>query len=285
LEQQKSIIQISRHLHALLIAPFEKDLEDQTHLVIVPHGALHYLPFAALIDQQERYLIDRYSLSLSPSASLLKICLDKGEPFASDRAWQPSILAFGNPDLNDPRLELPFSEKEIESVSLFYPDVAAYLYQQATETKFKQTCRLSNIILLSCHGEFDPSNPLFYCLRIPPDALNDGRLTAHEIFQLELNAYLVTMSACETGLATISAGDEIIGLSRSFIYAGSASLLSSLWKVDDLATAVLIKRFFRYLKEGEPKAKALQKAIELVRNQINVHPVYWAAFNLTGDFR
>lgn len=285
LEQQKSIIQISRHLHALLIAPFEKDLEDQTHLVIVPHGALHYLPFAALIDQQERYLIDRYSLSLSPSASLLKICLDKGEPFASDRAWQPSILAFGNPDLNDPRLELPFSEKEIESVSLFYPDVAAYLYQQATETKFKQTCRLSNIILLSCHGEFDPSNPLFSCLRLAPDALNDGRLTAHEIFQLELNAYLVTMSACETGLATISAGDEIIGLSRSFIYAGSASLLSSLWKVDDLATAVLIKRFFRYLKEGEPKAKALQKAIELVRNQINVHPVYWAAFNLTGDFR
>ncbi len=285
IEQQKSIVQVSRRLYDLLIAPFEKELKNQSHLVIVPHGILHYLPFAALMDQQERHLIDRYSLSLSPSASLLKICIDKGEPFYANNAWQPSILAFGNPDLNNPQLELPFAEKEIESIGLFFSDIKSYLNQQATETKFKQVCHLPNIIVLSCHGEFDAINPLFSCLRLAPDATNDGRLTAHEIFQLELNAYLVTMSACETGLATISAGDEIIGLTRSFIYAGSASLLSSLWKVDDLATAVLIKRFFRYLKEGEPKAKALQNAIALVRTQINVHPSFWAAFNLTGDFR
>jgi len=285
LQQQKSIVQISRHLYDLLIAPFEKELNQQTHLVIVPHGILHYLPFAALMDPQERYLIERYSLSLSPSASLLKICMDKGESFVSNPNWTPSILAFGNPNLNDPQLELPFAEKEIESVRLFYSNVISYFDQQATETAFKQRCHLPNIILLSCHGEFDAGNPLFSCLRLAPDATNDGRLTAHEIFQLQLNAYLVAMSACETGLATISAGDEIIGLSRSFIYAGSSSLLSSLWKVDDLATAVLIKRFFRYLKEGESRAKALQKAMELVRSQINVHPSYWAAFNLTGDFR
>ena len=100
-----------------------------------------------------------------------------------------------------------------------------------------------------------------------------------------MDAYLVAMSACETGLAKVGAGDELIGLTRSFIYAGSSSLLSSLWKVDDLATAVMIKRFFRYLKEGNSRSMSLQKAINFVRNNINVHPSYWAAFNLTGDFR
>ena len=120
---------------------------------------------------------------------------------------------------------------------------------------------------------------------LAPDEQNDGRLQAHEIFGLNMDAYLVVMSACETGLAKVAVGDELIGLSRSFIYAGTSSLLSSLWKVDDLATAVMIKRFFRYLKEGDSRARALQKSINFVRDQINVHPVYWSAFNLTGDFR
>jgi CHAT domain-containing protein len=180
---------------------------------------------------------------------------------------------------------LPFAEKEIESVQLLYPKVTSFLENQATETKFKQSCTVPNMILFSCHGEFDAANPMFSSLLLASDEMNDGRLTAYEVFELEMNTYLVAMSACETGLGKISVGDEVIGLSRSFIYAGSSSLLSSLWKVDDLATAVMIKRFFRYLKEGESRAMALQKAMDLVRTQINVHPVYWAAFNITGDFR
>ena len=211
--------------------------------------------------------------------------MDKGQNYISNNSWTAEILALGNPDLNNPLMELPFAEKEIESVQLLYPNVNLFLNQQATETKFKQLCDKSNIVLLSCHGEFDAANPLFSSLLLTSDEENDGRLTAYEIFELDMNGYLVAMSACETGLAKVNVGDEVIGLSRSFIYAGSSSLLSSLWKVDDLATAVMIKRFFRYLKEGESRARALQKAIDLVRTQINVHPVYWAAFNITGDFR
>ena len=143
----------------------------------------------------------------------------------------------------------------------------------------------SNLLVFSCHGEFDPLNPLFSALLLAPEQNDDGRLEAHEIFELNINAYLVAMSACETGLAKIGVGDEVVGLSRSFIYAGSASLLSSLWKVDDLATAVLVKRFFRNLKAGDSRATALQKAQVFVRDNVNVHPNYWSAFNITGDFR
>ena len=93
------------------------------------------------------------------------------------------------------------------------------------------------------------------------------------------------MSACETGLAQITQGDEIIGLARGFIFAGASSLITSLWKVDDLATAVMVKRFYRYLSAGDSKAEALRKAQLLVKESVNAHPAAWAAFGLTGDFR
>ena len=118
-----------------------------------------------------------------------------------------------------------------------------------------------------------------------PDSAHDGRLEAHEIFGRDFSSYLVAMSACETGLGKITGGDEVIGLSRSFIFAGATSLLASLWKVDDLATAVLVKRFFRYIAGGDSRALALQKAQLLVKDQLDAHPKYWAAFHLTGDFR
>ena len=168
---------------------------------------------------------------------------------------------------------------------MLYPGVNSFLNNLATEQQLKAHSEESNLFVFSCHGEFDPLNPLFSALLLASDEGNDGRLEAHEIFELEINAYLVAMSACETGLAKIGVGDDVVGLSRSFIYAGAASLLSSLWKVDDLATAILVKRFFRNLKKGFSRAQALQKAQLFVRENINDHPVFWGAFGITGDFR
>ena len=102
---------------------------------------------------------------------------------------------------------------------------------------------------------------------------------------MNFNCGLVSLSACETGLSKITKGDEIIGLARSFIFSGTPSVLTSLWKVDDLATAVLMKRFYRYLKSGNSKAEALRKAQLLVKEAVNAHPAAWAAFGLTGDFQ
>lgn len=283
--KQMSTLVISQQLHNLLIDPIEAELASVEHIVIIPYGILHYLPFAALLDREQKYLIEKKSISIAPSATVLDICMNKGQAHLRDKADELEILALGNPDLNNPNYELPFAEKEIESIALLYPNVVSYFNKDATETIFKTKSQTPRMLLLSCHGEFDAVNPLFSSLRLAPDETNDGRLEAHEIFGLDLNADLVVMSACETGLAKVSVGDEVIGLSRSFIYAGSASLTSSLWKVDDLATAVMIKRFFRYLKAGDSKSRALQKAILFVKDQINTHPAFWAAFNLTGDFK
>jgi len=283
--KQMSTLLISQQLNNLLIAPIEAELVPFEHIVIIPYGILHYLPFAALLDNDQKYLIEKKSISIAPSATVLDICMKKGQAHLQDQINSAEILALGNPDLNNPGYELPFAEREIESVELLYPNVISYFNKDATETIFKNKSKTPRMILLSCHGEFDAVNPLFSSLLLAADKENDGRLEAHEIFGIDMNAYLVVMSACETGLAKVSVGDELIGLSRSFIYAGSASLTSSLWKVDDLATAVMIKRFFRYLKMGDSRSRALQKAILFVKDQVNTHPAFWAAFNLIGDFR
>jgi len=283
--KQVAIDKLSNDLYEILIRPVESALTGVEQVVIVPHGVLHYLPFACLKNKNNKYLIDEYSISLSPSAMVLNICMDKGENYLKDKTQDKNILALGNPDLGDSSFDLPFAELEIQSIKLLYPHVNSYLNKLATEKQLKESSDEFNLFLFSCHGEFDPLNPLFSALLLAPDESNDGRLEAHEIFELEVNGYLVAMSACETGLAKIGVGDDVVGLSRSFIYAGAASLLSSLWKVDDLATAVLVKRFFRNLKAGLSRAQALQKAQLFVRENINDHPVFWGAFGITGDFR
>ncbi|NOZ63275.1 MAG: CHAT domain-containing protein [Calditrichaeota bacterium] len=285
IQKQLLVQNLLKNLYRLLLSPVEKSLNENSHLVIIPHGVLHYLPFSALLDEENKYLIEKHTISLSPSAMVWATCMDKGDEFVTNKNWQPNILALGNPDVGDARYDLPFAKKEIESIELIYPHVQAFLGKEAQETKAKELSANANLLLFSCHGEFDPLNPLFSALLLAPDDKNDGRLEAHEIFGLDIHAYLVAMSACETGLSKVGVGDEVVGLSRSFIYAGASSLLSSLWKVDDLATAVTIKRFFRYLHQGYSRARALQQAVLFVKNNINAHPLYWSAFNITGDFR
>ncbi|MBN1352208.1 CHAT domain-containing protein [candidate division KSB1 bacterium] len=274
-----------KKLFSILIKPVQMHLEATQHLIIVPHGVLHYVPFAALKDNDNRYLLEFHSLSLAPSSTVLGYCLKKGQPYLSSQTWEKDVLALGNPNLGNPDMELTFAAQEIRSLQRTYPQVEAFLDEEATETNFKQSVAGKNIIVFSCHGEYDEKNPLFSALLLAADKQNNGRLEAHEIFGIDLKAYLVSMSACETGLGTIVGGDEVIGLSRSFIFAGASSLMASLWKVDDLATAVLIKRFFRYLNEGKSRSLALQQAQLLVRHEINSHPAFWAAFNVIGDFR
>ncbi|MBC8283431.1 MAG: CHAT domain-containing protein, partial [Nitrospinae bacterium] len=139
------------------------------------------------------------------------------------------------------------------------------------------------IIHVASHGEFDPINPLFSSLKLTRDKSDDGNFEVNEVFGLDIKADIVTLSACQTGLGDIVGGDELVGLNRAFIYAGTHSILSSLWRVSDISTAVLIKHFYRsYGKED--KAESLRKAQLLVK-RLYPHPSYWAGFNLTGDYR
>jgi CHAT domain-containing protein len=192
----------------------------------------------------------------------------------------------GNPDVGNARLDLPFAEKEIKSIAQTFGDIESYERKQATPSALIAGANRTNLLHLSCHGVYDERNPLFSALLLAPDSTNEtGRLEAHKIFGLKLNASLVMLSACETGLARVTGGDEVIGLSRGFIFAGTPSLIASLWTVDDLATAITVKRIYRYLYAGASKAEALRQAQRFVRDHHNRHPAYWASFGLTGDWR
>jgi CHAT domain-containing protein len=231
----------------------------------------------ALRDKNGTYIIDRFSSFSLPSASVLRYCRPKEKPSAY------KVLAIGNPDLHNPGFDLPFAAKEVESISWEYPGTQAFFRQDATETNVKTSIGDYDIVHFACHGEFDRENPLFSGLLLATDDQNDGRLEVHEIFGLNLKATLVTLSACETGLGKIEKGDDVVGVSRAFIYAGTSSIIASLWKISDVASAVLIKRFYRNLKT-EPKVDALRSAQLFIKEKFK-HPAYWASFVLTGSYQ
>ena len=134
------------------------------------------------------------------------------------------------------------------------------------------------------HADLDEEDPLGSVLRLTPSQSDDGRLEVQEIFGWELDANLVVLSACETGLGKLTRGDELTGLTRAFIYAGTPSIVTTLWKVSDRASYELMRDFYRQLKAGKEKADALRQA-QLTTLQAYPHPYFWAAYQLTGEPR
>jgi CHAT domain-containing protein len=262
--------------YQILIQPIEATLTTGT-LCFVPHGALHYLPFGAIYDGRQ-YLIDRFAVCQVPSATVLKYALHKGKRRISH------LLAFGNPDLGNPRADLKFAEEEVNRIADARRGTRKYIRQSATETRFKQeSAGAFDAIHFACHGLFESEQPLRSALMLAKDEQNDGRLTAIELYSLKINASLVSLSACETGLGFISDGDDLVGLTRGFIFSGAGTVISSLWSVDDRATALLMQSFYQALDRGS-RAGALPEAQLTTKAQFG-HPFFWAPFILTGDYR
>ena len=255
-----------RHLQSLydlLLRPLEDQIEER-RLVIVPHRALHYLPFQALHDGKN-YLIERCEVSYAPSALVLQPCLRRSRPTLS------KALLFGVADERTPRVR-----DEIETIAPLFPESAALLDGDATIEALRRQAPLADVVHLACHGQFRPDNPLFSSLR-----LGDGWLTVRETFDLNLHCALVTLSACETGVSAVAPGEELIGLARGFFAAGSPSLLISLWTVDDDATAELMSDFYKDLLETGSPAAALRQA-QLSVMKTRSHPFFWSPFVLVG---
>jgi len=252
-----------RELYNELIAPVRRRLQGR-HLVFVPHDLLHHLPFAALFDG-ERYLIDSFSVSYAPSASIYALCHDR---VASTGG---ASLLLGIPDEAAPSIA-----DEIRSVAEILPDAQVFLGAQATSEILQQKGENSRFIHIATHGFFRQDNPMFSGIK-----LGDSYLSLYDLYQLRWPAELVTLSGCATGLNVIARGDELLGLVRGLLYAGAQSLLLTLWDVHDRSSAEFMKFFYRRMVANPDKAVALQGAMMELREQYP-HPFYWAPFTLVG---
>jgi CHAT domain-containing protein len=261
----------SADLYRILFAPLAPHVRHHA-LVIAPHGVLHFLPFSALWDGK-RYLGDAYALSFSPSATALKFARQK-----TAAAVGPMVAA------GDPDGSLPYADAEARAAAHRY-GAQPLLGSAATKQAVVSRAGNAGILHLAAHAVLNPINPLFTRIELAPDGEHDGNLEMHEVFGLDLSKTgLVILSGCRTQLGRLSAGDEIEGLTRAFLYAGTPAVIASLWDVDDESTAFLMERFYDRLHRGDARAEALRRAQRETRGRFP-HPYDWAAFVLTGDGR
>ena len=250
-------------LYDLLLRPLERHLGER-RLVVVPHRALHYVPFHALHDG-EAYVVERREVSYAPSAGVLLRCIEK-----PPRPIESALLL----GVSDERLT--HVRGEIEALAPLFERATALLDGAATIEALREGAPRADLLHVACHGQFRPDSPLFSSLR-----LGDGWLTARDAYSLDVRASLVTLSACETGVSAVAPGDELLGLVRGFLYAGTPTLVLSLWAVDDEATAALMADFYKQMLAGARPAAAL-RAAQLRQMRERPHPFFWSPFLLTG---
>jgi CHAT domain-containing protein len=264
-------------LFQTLVAPaFPAGLPRE--LLIVPHRALHYLPFHALMPAPGRYLIQDSLVYYLSSASLMQFTREK------ERTPTAGALAVGNPDLEDPTLNLRYAEREAREVGRFFPEATVLVGKEATKAQTRRYMDSESLIHLATHADLDGDDPLGSALLLRRAGGDTGRLEVQEVFGLDLHASLVILSACDTSLGKLTQGDEVVGLTRAFIYAGTPSVISTLWMVDDRSSYELMQAFYQNLRAGRGKGEALRQA-QLATLAKYPHPYYWAAYQLTGEAR
>ncbi len=252
-----------RELYRLLLAPFEGALSSYRHLIVAPYRHLHGLPFAALNDG-ERCLIDRFTISTNPSASVYAGCRSRTRP----KTHGSVVMA-----ISDRRA--PQIAAEGELVASLLPEARLVSGSDATR-EVLQNCSGSRILHLATHGSFRRDNALFSSLQ-----LADGHLNLIDLQRADLKVDLITLSACHSGSAVAVGGDEMQGLMRGFLAAGAQNLLASLWEIDDASTKEFMRSFYTSVAEGVSFEGALRQATLDVRAQYP-HPFHWAPFVLAG---
>jgi tetratricopeptide (TPR) repeat protein len=253
-----------QELYKNLIGPFVNEIKTP-HLIIVPHGSLHFLPFHAFYDGAE-YLIDKFEMSYAPSASVLKYCLEKEAVVAS------SPLLVGVADD-----KAPLVDEEVRRLGSFFPNARTLVNEAATRQAFVDESKVSSFLHIATHAVFRQDNPMFSSFK-----LSDGWFTAFDLFSMTCQTNLVTLSGCQSGMSEVTGADDLLGLMRGFLYAGARSLLLSLWNVNDESTTALMSSFYAEWQQGAPKSVAFRSAM-LATRQKYPNPFYWAPFLLVGN--
>ena len=252
-----------KELYQELIAPLRGALETE-HVVFVPHGLLHYVPFHALHDG-ERDLIDQFSISYAPSASIFAIC----QKNAASTSGESLIMGVAD-------AQAPSILDEVGALQKILPHAQLFVGDKATHAVLEEHGPKSRIIHIATHGYFRQDNPMFSSIR-----LGDSYLSLYDLYHLKLPAELVVLSGCATGLNTVKTGDELIGLVRGLLQAGAQSMVLSLWDVHDATTKEFMLAFYSAWQGGLSKSMALRAAMLKLREQYP-HPYYWAPFLLIG---
>lgn len=309
---------LARRLEQKLMAPIRRKLGNPRRILISPDGMLNLLPFATLIDERNRYLVENYTISyLSSGRDLLR--LGRSQPAVQ------SALIVANPnfdnaetartrsagegrrrstepvaaDLGKLRYDpLPATAEEAEAIAELLPEARVLTGKNATENALKQV-RGPGILHIATHGFFleeveeQAKNPLLRSGLVlagfnqRDSGGDDGALTALELSGLNLQGTrLVVLSACETGLGEIASGEGVYGLKRALTLAGAESQLVSLWQVEDEGTRDLMVQYYRQLQQGAGRGEGLRKAqLNLLKSKQYSHPYYWSSFILSGDWR
>lgn len=286
----------ARRLYDLLLGPAEQQLRGKTNLTIVPDDGLWELPFQALQSTENHYVLDDASVAYAPSLTILREMRD-ARIVRKNPASKTALLAFGNPTdaaantLNATFAVLPETERQTLALRSLYSAQNSTIFNRsnADEAVFKrEAVKDFRVLHLATHGVLDNSSPLnSYVLLAPNEAAGeDGRLEAWEILEMNLNADLVMLSACETARGQARSGEGLIGLAWSFMNAGARNVVVSQWKVESASTTDLTVDFYKSLNQsgGERKPEALREAaLKLRRSAATAHPFYWAGFVLIGE--
>lgn len=303
----------ARSLYELLVAPARDQIRGKVNLIIVPDDSLWELPFQALRDSPDSFLIEQSALSYAPSLSVLReIRRPRKASPSSGHSENTTLLAFGNPTFGNLTIErakivlrsgatleqLPEAENEVKSLAQLYGAGQSRVYTgaEAREGRAKEEAGKFSILHFATHGVLNDASPMYSHIVLSQGDKNggeDGLLEGWEIMKLDLNADLVVLSACETARGRVGAGEGMIGLTWALFVAGSPSTLVSQWKVDSAATKLLMLDFHRGLRLGigvsrtrASKSEALrQAALKMMRSGDYGHPFYWAGFIMVGDSR
>jgi CHAT domain-containing protein len=260
-------------LYKSLIKPIKGQLKT-TKLIVIPHGNLHDLPFAALTDGKS-YLNDHYALAYLPSVSILPYVRSRMKP----EGGQALVLAN---DQEEGVPQLGHANDEARAVAALL-GTQPLLGADATASTLRARALDSAIVHLTAHFDLDRNNPQSTRILLGQDQGSNEPSDLSYVASLNLRkTNLVVLSGCQTQIGKRSRGDDAIGLTSAFMYAGTPSVLASLWSVDDDATQKLMIAFYTYLNQGLSKAEALRAAQADLRQQ-HPNPYYWAGFVLTGD--
>lgn len=289
----KEIKSPSRLLSSVLLDPIRQFLpkEDGALVTFVPQQGLFLVPFSALPDEKGTYLIEKYTLGLTPSIDLLRLAKEQRQ--AVEEAGLKDFLLVGNPTMPgyqsrpDRRASslspLPGAEKEVKFLGNILHS-QPIIGDNATEAAIASKMEKARFLHFATHGLLESENvysdAFLSALAFAPGGGEDGFLTVKETARMKLRAELAVLSACDTGRGRLS-GDGVIGLSRGFMTAGVPSVIVSLWPVSDDATAELMGHYYQALLKGEPKAASLRSAI-LATKAKYPKPSLWAPFVLYG---